>query len=60
MFSAVREAFVEMYTSYDPFQHLYDSVAACLSEEGRAKLPPPPAKGDLDLSAVLQSLYSFA
>lgn len=60
MFSAVRDAFVDMYEANDPFQHLYDQVYAALSEEGRKKLPFPPAKGNLDLSQVQQSDYAFA
>jgi DNA-directed RNA polymerase len=60
MFSAVRDAFVDMYTEHDPFQQLHDQVYEALSEEGRLKLPPPPAKGSLDLSQVQQSLYAFA
>jgi DNA-directed RNA polymerase len=60
MFSAVRDAFVDMYTEHDPFQQLHDQVCEVLSEEGRKKLPRPPAKGSLDLSQVQQSLYAFA
>jgi DNA-directed RNA polymerase len=60
MFSAVRDAFVEMYTAHDPFQHLYEQVYESLSEAGREKLPRPPTKGNLDLSQVQQSLYAFA
>jgi DNA-directed RNA polymerase len=44
MFSAVRDAFVEMYTAHDPFQHLYEQVYESLSEEGREKLPRPPPR----------------
>lgn len=60
LFKAVREAFVEMYEQFDPFQHLYERVYEALSEEGRKKLKRPPVKGDLDLDQVRQSLYSFA
>jgi DNA-directed RNA polymerase len=60
MFSAVREAFLDMYEAHDPFQHLYEQAQVALSEEGRRKLPPPPAKGDLDLSQILYSDYAFA
>jgi DNA-directed RNA polymerase len=60
MFSAVRDAFVDMYTEHDPFTELHAQVYEALSEEGRKKLPPPPAKGNLDLSQVQQSLYAFA
>lgn len=60
MFATVRETFVAMYENHDPLLDLYVSVDADLSEEGRAKLPVPPKKGDLELSAVLGSLYAFA
>jgi DNA-directed RNA polymerase len=60
MFDAVRTSFVAMYTEHDPLQHLYEQVHEALSEAGKDKLQLPPAKGDLDLSQVLQSLYAFA
>lgn len=60
MFSATRDAFVDMYTNNDPFQHMYDQVHEALSEKGRSKLPLPPAKGNLDITQVQQSMYAFA
>ena len=56
----IREAFVEMYTSYCPLTELDTYARSVLSEEGVAKLPAIPAKGTLDLNLVLQSTYAFA
>jgi DNA-directed RNA polymerase len=56
----VRETFVSMYEHHDPLKDLYQSAFLQLSEKGRDKLTPPPAKGSLDLRGVLQSSYAFA
>lgn len=56
----VREAFVEMYENYCPFEALDTYARSVLSEEGIEKLPAMPTKGNLDLSLVLQSPYAFA
>lgn len=59
-FSVIREAFVELYEAWDPFQAIYDSAWLQLSDKGRGKLPTVPPKGNLDLRLVLQSPYAFA
>jgi len=56
----VREAFVELYEHHDPLMSLYEATYLQLSEKGRKKLKPPPAKGTLNLGDVLNSLYAFA
>lgn len=59
-FQIIREAFVDMYETYDPFEELERYARSVLSEEGQEKLPPRPARGDLDLKQVLLSEYAFA
>ena len=59
-FAIIREAMVEMYENYCPFEAIYQEAYAALSDEGRAKLPPVPQKGSLDLNAIKDSLYAFA
>ena len=59
-FSIIREAMVEMYENYCPFETIYQEAYAALSDEGRAKLPPIPKKGSLDLNGIKDSLYAFA
>jgi DNA-directed RNA polymerase len=50
----IREAFVSMYRDFDPLQQLHD-----IAEAYGAKVPPVPAKGQLDLEAVLESRHFF-
>lgn len=56
----LREAFVQMYTENDPMAEFRVDIAAMLSDENFAKLPPVPAKGDLDVSLVRESANFFA
>lgn len=56
----LREAFVEMYGHHDVLEEFRASIAAGLTEEHAALLPPVPQRGSLDLSLVLQSQYFFA
>lgn len=55
----LREAFVEMYQQ-DVLEAFRNSIAAGLSEKTLEKLPLVPAKGNLDLELVKQSVYFFA
>lgn len=57
-FVLIREAFVEMYENYDPFEEIYHQTHKAL--EDKAKTPEVPARGNLDLSQVINSLYAFA
>ncbi|MBB3910113.1 DNA-directed RNA polymerase [Sphingomonas desiccabilis] len=59
-FQIIREAFVNLYETYDPFVELDRYARSVLSEEGQEKLPPIPSKGTLDLKQVLESAYAFA
>lgn len=56
----VREQFVKLYENCDPFQAIHENALIALSEKGQTKLEPPPAKGTLDIQAVLDSQYAFA
>lgn len=56
----VREKFVELYKTHDPFQAIYENALIALSDKGRAKLTSPPAKGSLDIEEILNSQYAFA
>lgn len=57
-FVLIREAFVEMYENYDPFEEIYHQTHKALEDKGKA--PEVPARGNLDLSQVIDSLYAFA
>lgn len=57
-FMLIREAFVEMYENYDPFEEIHYQTNKAL--EDKTKTPEVPAKGDLDISQVVNSLYAFA
>jgi len=56
----VKEQFVKLYENHDPFQAVHENALIALSDKGRAKLSPPPSKGNLDIQAVNQSQYAFA
>lgn len=61
VFSAIiREAFVATYENYCPLEEIDRYARSVLSDEGIEKLPPIPAKGNLDLNLILESLYAFA
>lgn len=58
----LREAFIEQYTSVDVLGSLYEEIKKQLQDAPGllAELPPPPAKGKLDLQEVRNSQYFFA
>lgn len=56
MNKTIREQFYKLYTSYDVFEDFKESLEASTGLE----LPNPPAKGNLDLSRVLNSTYFFS
>lgn len=56
----VREQFVKMYETFDFFQAIHENALIALSDKGKEKLEPPPAKGTLDIQSVLDSQYAFA
>ena len=57
---SLRDAFVRMYTEHDVLDEFLRDATAGLPPEIIARLPPPPRKGDLDLSLIRQSDYFFA
>jgi DNA-directed RNA polymerase len=59
-FTIIREAFVEMYEAYDPFEEILEAAKAVLSDKGIEKLPEVPEKGQLDLRQIIVSDYAFA
>ena len=60
MAELLRREFVGMYLNHDPLQELYESACAALPPEVAQEIPAPPSKGDLNLTAVMESLYFFA
>lgn len=59
-FELIRETLVEMYDAADVVSRFREEIAATLSAEGRAALAVPPAPGELDLEAVLESEHCFS
>lgn len=58
VFSATREQFIELMSG-DLLRDWTEAVTAGLSAESKAKLPSLPEYGDLDLSAVRDSVYAW-
>lgn len=59
-FSILRETMVDIYTTTDVMQDFHDQMSGQISEENLCNLPQPPARGQLDLTAVLNSDFAFA
>ena len=55
-----REQMVALYENWSPLADIYERAMAVLSDEGKAKLQPPPPQGDLDLRVLLKAKYAFA
>lgn len=58
VFDSTREQFITLMSS-DLLRQWTEDVTALLSDEGKAKLPPLPEYGDLDLNAVRESVYAW-
>lgn len=56
----VRKALFDLYETFDPYAVVHHAASAVLSPEARGKLPPPPARGSLDLRNILRADYAFA
>lgn len=56
LYRAIRESFVQMYTSTDPFMDVYAQARLDLGDN----VPLPPPRGTLDIEGVLSSPYCFA
>jgi DNA-directed RNA polymerase len=59
MSAILRETFVEQYAG-DVLGRLYDELVEQLGPDLAAKLPRPPAMGDLDLDVIKQAPFAFA
>ena len=59
-FQIIREAFVEMYEAYDPFEEILDAAKEVLSDKAAESLPQAPEKGSFDLNQILSADYAFA
>ena len=57
MFKTVREAFHKMYTENDVLAKFQEDMEVYINKN--AKQPKMPSKGDLDLSVVIDSKYTF-
>lgn len=59
-FQLLRETLVEMYTSCDVIESFRSEIMDQLSPKQRALLKEAPARGNLDLTSVLDSPFCFA
>lgn len=60
LFRIVRESFVEMYGEVEVLESFRDEICSQLSDKNIPKVQALPAKGELDLTGVLDSRYCFA
>jgi DNA-directed RNA polymerase len=58
--AAIRQAFVEIYHEADWLERFREEVGNQLPPELAETLPPVPARGTLEITEVLNSLYFFA
>lgn len=58
--ACLRHAFVDLYKTHDVLDEFRTSIIAMLPPEAAEKVPPVPAKGSLDIDAVLRSDFFFA
>jgi DNA-directed RNA polymerase len=58
MYVAVRQSLISMYENYCPFEEIRSQTYGAL--DAKEKVPATPAKGNLDLQAIMQSAYAFA
>lgn len=56
----LRQAFVEVYTTYDILEKFVDDITSDLAECEKETLPKPPQYYNLDLNEVLKSDYFFS
>lgn len=60
LFKAVRETMVKTYTDHDVIQEFYDQFYDQLDASQLKKMPPIPAKGELDINEILESEFCFS
>jgi DNA-directed RNA polymerase len=58
--ACLRTAFVDLYKEHDVLAEFRETIIAMLPPELAEKVPPLPAKGSLDIDAVLSSDFFFA
>lgn len=58
LFYTVREAFIDLYDNYCPYETIRTSTLKSITD--KSKVPDLPTKGDLDINGVLNSLYAFS
>lgn len=58
--ACLRRAFVDMYQDHDVLEEFHKEVVAMLPPDLKAKVPPCPEKGTLDIAEVLKSDFFFA
>lgn len=56
----LRQAFYEVYTTYNILEKFVEDITSDLSKEEKDKLPPHPVIYNLDLREVLKSKYFFS
>ena len=59
MFDVVRHSFIAMYSDWCLYEDLYDRTHQLLTDPSRISEVKIPAKGNLDLTEVADSLYCF-
>jgi DNA-directed RNA polymerase len=57
-FYMIREAFVDMYENYCPYETIYNATFNTIDD--KSKVPNIPLKGALDVTDTYSSLYAFA
>lgn len=58
LFATVRQAFVDMYEAFCPFEEVYHQTLEALDDKSR--VPELPNKGQLDLKLINESQYAFS
>ena len=56
----IRQAFVNMYANYCPFETVLEAARGALEPQYHPQLPEVPEKGDFDLETILEADYAFA
>jgi len=59
-FHVIRQAMVDMYSNYCPFEEILESARSVLSPERAKMLPELPPKGSFRLEDILEADYAFA
>ncbi|QOC54737.1 DNA-directed RNA polymerase [Aeromonas phage T7-Ah] len=60
LFKAVRETMVETYSEHDVIAEFYNQFRDQLTEEQLDKMPDMPKKGNLDITKIMESKYTFS